>query len=91
MFSYLEHFMQFQISRGSFASSLLTGGLWHTWKTVDKSDKEGLLNHLVVEILAGVALHQAVATLLDYTLAHTAAEDKLFAFKITIMYFHLDQ
>ena len=36
-----------------------------------------LLKHLVVEILASVALHQAVATLLNYALAHTAADEKL--------------
>ena len=36
-----------------------------------------LLNHLVVEILASVALHQAVATLLYYALAHTAADREI--------------
>ena len=36
-----------------------------------------LPNHLVVEILASVALHQAVATLLNYALAHTAADREI--------------
>ena len=58
--------------------------------TEDKFQEEAL-KHLVVEILAGVALHQAVATLLDYALAYTAAENKLLACFFTIMYPYGDQ